>query len=45
MMQTKELRYEPPKVQLVIFEEQDVLTASNPNTALRPDIGEWDTEM
>ena len=44
-MDHQENIYEPPKVQLLLFHAQDVLTASGPNTELGPDIGEWDNEM
>lgn len=37
--------YQSPEIELMLLSCEDVLTASNPNTDLGPDIGEWDSEM
>lgn len=40
-----EMPYEAPRIELLLISPSDILTASNPNTDLGPDIGEWDSEM
>ena len=44
-MESKAKNYEAPLIQFLPLPQQDVLTASNQNTDLGPDIGEWDNEM
>lgn len=44
-MESQKKSYEAPIIQFLLLPQQDVLTASNPNTDLSPDIGEWDNEM
>ena len=37
--------YEAPTLDVLPLAAEDILTASNPNTDLGPDIGEWDSDM